>query len=87
MIWFIQRFWLSWTVLRFFTRPLIHFTPCSCGSIISGQRLHCVTMAPFSKRLMRSAASPSFFHLAKSLSVASTVSGSTPSVSGIWPAG
>jgi len=27
---------------------LIHVMPCSCGSIISGQRAHDVTMAPFS---------------------------------------
>ncbi len=54
-----------------------HLMPCSCGSIINGQREHCVMMAPFSSDAL-SAASPSFFHLENSESLDNTMSGLTP---------
>ena len=47
---------LSFVGFASFSR--IHLMPCSCGSMISGQRLQQVMMAPFSI-LMRSAGRPS----------------------------
>ena len=57
--------------------------PCTCGSMMSGQRLHAETMAPFSTE-MRSAGRPFEIILAVSASVMSTSIGSTPSVIGTF---
>ena len=46
----ISVFWPRRTTLRprFSSCFLIHVMPCSCGSIISGQRAQLLTIAPFS---------------------------------------
>ena len=68
----------------FSSRFLIHVMPCSCGSIISGQRAQLVTMAPFSVET-RSAGSCSVFQPAICASVVRTLSGSVESDMGTPP--
>ena len=68
----------------FSSRFLIHVMPCSCGSIISGQRAQLHTIAPFST-LTRSEGRSSEFHTARSASVVRILSGSAPSERGTPP--
>ena len=62
---------------RFSSCFLIHLMPCSCGSIMSGQRAQLVTMAPFSVDT-GSAGSCSLFQPATCEGVVSTESGFMP---------
>ena len=58
---------------------LIHFTPCSCGSIINGHRSQLVSIVAFSV-LMRSLGRFSLFHWAIVALSVNKVRGSRPSV-------
>mmetsp|Transcript_13836 Transcript_13836/g.40703 ORF Transcript_13836/g.40703 Transcript_13836/m.40703 type:complete len:251 (-) Transcript_13836:4520-5272(-) len=79
MTWSVD-FWPSRHVLRPLASScfLIHFMPCSCGSIMSGQRAQFVTIAPFWIETL-SAGSVSLFHDAISASLVRTLSGSAAS--------
>mmetsp|Transcript_13737 Transcript_13737/g.31798 ORF Transcript_13737/g.31798 Transcript_13737/m.31798 type:complete len:251 (+) Transcript_13737:2960-3712(+) len=65
------------------SRRVIHLMPCSCGSIMSGQRLQLQMMAPFCTDT-ESEGRPSLHHDAISASSVRTSRGSMPSVMGIW---
>ena len=61
----IQVLWDSWMHMSLLSasRFLSHLMPCSCGSMMRGQRLQELMMAPFSRE-MRSAGRPSLIILA-----------------------
>ena len=75
----ISVFWPRRAILTPFFSSffLIHVMPCSCGSIISGQRAHDVTIAPFSTET-RSVGRFSDAQIARCASVVSMLSGSAP---------
>lgn len=80
----LARTWLSWMILSPCGSSLFltHWMPCSCGSIMSGQRAQLHMMAPFSTE-SESLGSPSLPHRAISVSSVSRLSGRRPSVRGI----
>mmetsp|Transcript_6707 Transcript_6707/g.13097 ORF Transcript_6707/g.13097 Transcript_6707/m.13097 type:complete len:220 (-) Transcript_6707:4114-4773(-) len=77
-------FWLCWMIISPFASSLfmIHLMPCNCGSIINGQRLALVIMAPFSTE-SGSVGKPSFAHFAFVASLVRRSRGTIPEVIGI----